>query len=126
MTIKTPEQIASEAAEGYLEDRDIRPEGGDTCLGAFAWELAESPTPYETMLEEFARRVIVIDRAQRDIYELIAEVLDDRAEGFHDDEYPEATERRRRAAEALRHEEGDSTWCDHIGPMIDAIEKDYA
>lgn len=64
---------------------------------------------------------------QRDLYELIAEALEDRADGW-DSDHPddaEIAERQRRAAEALRNNEGDEAWDRYIGPMLDEMEEEY-
>lgn len=84
-------------------------------------------TPSEDQFAEMAATAIERDRAQRDIYELIAEALDDRAEmgeerggaGYGD------PLKQRRAAEAIRNNEGDTAWDRFIGPMLDEIEEEY-
>lgn len=57
---------------------------------------------------------IETDRAQRDIYELIAEALDDRADWDDGD-----GERAQRAAEILRNNESEDAWDLYLGPMLD-------
>ena len=60
------------------------------------------------------------DRAQRDLYELIAEALDERHEMLGG---KQAT----KAASALRGEGGyiDTIWDCFIGPMLDQLERVY-
>lgn len=107
--MKTPTEIAAEIADlphigAYTNSRSINGDGFRRAIGVAAIEA---------------------DRAQRDLYELIAEALDDRAENLHDDEYPEHTERRKRAAQRLRDQSADDAWCDFIGPMLDDMEDRY-
>lgn len=77
--------------------------------------------------ELIAEKAIEADRAQRDIYELIAEALDDRvANDLYDDEQ---TERTKRAAARFRGEDGgweDDLWDKYIGPMLDQVAGDYS
>lgn len=125
--MKTTTQIAEEAARTLLAEHAIQHEflGNEAAIASLGWEMGEvGRLTYEEALRGLVRHAIEIDRAQRDMYELIAEALDDRVTGLHDAEYPEATERRKRAVAKIRNQDGDSLWCDHIGPMLDDIEED--
>lgn len=63
---------------------------------------------------------IETDRAQRDLYELIAEALDERAEIMEDERFA-------KAAAAVRGEGDyqDVIWDMWIGPMLDQLERVY-
>lgn len=58
------------------------------------------------------------DRAQRDIYELIAEALDERAENWGEEMPANAAERIREGRE------DDYIWDDYIGPMLDRLTEE--
>lgn len=62
---------------------------------------------------------IEADRKQRDIYELIAEALDERAENWDEPSYALAAQNVRDG-----HED-DYIWDEIIGPMLDAFENRY-
>lgn len=98
--MKTPEQIADEHIETWILGKTW----GD---------------PRQAIIA-----AIEADRAQRDIYELIAEALDERvANDLYDDEQ---TERTKKAAARFRGENGgweDDLWNKYIGPMLDDIEE---
>ncbi|NLA66436.1 MAG: hypothetical protein GX862_11110 [Leucobacter sp.] len=101
MTWKTPEQVARE-------------ELGSDALAGIGYE---QHLPYMI-------RAIEADRAARDLYALIAEALDERAE-MADNE----TEKQRtlKAAAAVRGEGNyqDPIWNMFIGKMLDGIERVY-
>lgn len=64
---------------------------------------------------------IEADRAKRDIYELIAEALDERGHMFGGE--GELSKLATRAAEVIRSDEDDTIWTLYIGPMLDALEQ---
>lgn len=72
---------------------------------------------------------IEADRKQRDIYELLAEALDDRAAGWDESGEPDVDSPAHRAAQELRGISNevriDTAWDDHIGPMLDRMEQEY-
>lgn len=91
--MKTPEQIADEVFKaGMLKESSIK---------------------------DLMVRSIEADRAQRDIYELIAEQLDERVETIDGLEWGQ---RAKRAAMAVRSGEHDDLWDRFIGPMLDRME----
>lgn len=103
--IKTAAEIAAEAMGAFTVT------GGDV----------------EECSVEFIREQIIAaveeDRKQRDLYELIAEALDERAE--LDEDAGEGYSYRARAVAAIRAGEGDELWDRHIGPMLDDIEAEF-
>lgn len=124
-TQRTPEQIAEDAADIVLRVNNYCGGKGAEILATnvetLGWALGEHIT-YETGLPQLVKAAIATDQAQRDIYELIAETLDERA-----DMSDEGDDRARNAAAAVRGEGGyrDPIWDTFIGPMLDGLERVY-
>lgn len=64
MTLKTPEQVAEEAARTVLTERDMPREGGEQWLAALCWALGDG-IEYEAGLTALVIAAIEADRAQR-------------------------------------------------------------
>ncbi|MCI2958237.1 hypothetical protein MN032_11060 [Agromyces atrinae] len=76
-----------------------------------AWALG-GQIDYQQGLEAIVAAAIKIDRAERDLIEVVAEVLDDRG----------ATD----AAALVRDTDpADDLWNNYVGPMLDSLEEDY-
>ncbi len=129
--MKSTEQVLEEAAGVVLRAHGYDLTPGLRLLATDHETLAVTLGTTITTLQGLAELVdaaISIDRAQRDIYELIAEALDDRAENWEAEDDPASREiaaRQRRAAATLRNNNGDTAWDHFIGPMLDAIETEY-
>lgn len=92
--MKAPEEIAHEA---YGQKPDT------------GWAVGSSE------IVPMITAAIEADRARRDLYQLIIEALEERAE-LGDEDRP------RRAAQAIRDGAHDDVWDLFIGPMLDGIE----
>lgn len=100
-TIKTPEQIATEAMNAFtVTDRDEE-------LGIDGDVEERSVGFIQTVIQQ----AIEADRAQRGIIEEIADVLDARGAAA--------------AAQLVRDTDPDDDLWNYISPMIDEIEDDY-
>lgn len=107
MTIKTPEQIATDAM-----DRHLDPENS----GLYGPDLETTTEVVQTLIVS----AIEADRAQRDLYELIAEQLDERASLEADD-----AEVASRAASEIRSDLHDDIWSSYVGPMLDELQEEF-
>lgn len=116
--MKTPEEIAAEQMAAF------------TLIESDRFPMDHDQAPYdveETAAWYIAEQIIAAikaDRKQRDLYELIAEALDERAQldtGDDGARHPAAEVLRNTSAEIIV----DTTWDDFIGPMLDAMEKEY-
>ena len=96
--MKTAEEIAGEI---------VHQNGGD------------GPHAYRNIIA-----AIEADRAQRGIYELLAEAMDERADNLEDADSEAFTRYRRAAAKHLRSDDCEA-WGDFIGPMLDEMEIVY-
>lgn len=99
MTIKTPAEIAQSIADQH----DFAAVG----------DLRNPEQVHEMMAD-----AIETDRKQRDVYELIAEALDDRSDWDNGE-----GERAQLAAALVRAGTEDSIWDRHFGPMLDDLMK---
>lgn len=116
-TLKTPEQITEAAAEAMVREHELMRVAGESARNSLAWELVSGDTLIvEHALEELVRRAIEADRAQRDLYELIAEALEGRADWDEGD-----GENAQRAADLLRAGTEDCIWDRYVGPMLDDL-----
>lgn len=114
MNILTPKQIAKK--------KITKQENG-------AYKLFEgSATTFNIPKKDAAlvRRAMILavetDRAQRDLYELIAQALDERAERDPLSEHIKGNARR--AAREVRHDQHDDLWDRFIRPMLDQMQKE--
>ncbi|MGK0740414.1 hypothetical protein ACSHWG_00795 [Leucobacter sp. Z1108] len=124
MTMKTALEIAEIAAENVVARYKTDRIEGESGVDSLVWALGEPVLEYEDGLRELVAEAIKLDRAQRDIYELLAEALDERAGLELDDDNA-----RHPAAEALRATSAeivvDTIWDEFIGPMLDGMEETY-
>jgi len=96
--MKTAEQIARDAFGGQPEPGEMIPARDAIRLAMIAVEA---------------------DREQRDLYELVAEALDERADWDGTE-----GEQAKSAAAAIRAEFDDDIWDRFIGPMLDRIARE--
>lgn len=97
--MNTPEQVAEQVARER---------------GVPAWAMRGAKTSADSLMA----RAVEADREQRDIYALIAEALDERAELLAGKEHS-------LAADVVRSEHEQDIWDKFIGPMLDAMQKEY-
>ncbi|WP_336652980.1 MULTISPECIES: hypothetical protein [unclassified Leucobacter] len=103
MTTKTADEIAAATLKRYCGDRP------DECAHT------------SSDISEMITYALTTDREQRDLYELIAKALDERAENDYAG-WAVHAEPVHRAARAIRDGEQDDIWDRFIGPMLDQIE----
>lgn len=120
----TEHNLPETAALAVLTKHNIAIEGAEeTYVSQLGWALG-STIPYEAGLKDYAAQVALAERERRDMYEVIAEVFEERAV-LAEEEDPGDTEtsfRQNEAARYVRENEDDLIWDNHIGPMLDDIE----
>lgn len=67
--MKTPEQIAEEAAQKLVTEHDIEHVDGESAVQALAWDLGVGQLTYEAGLTALVARAIEIDRTE--LYKLV-------------------------------------------------------
>lgn len=67
--MKTPEQIAEEAAQKLVTEQGIEHADGESAIQALAWDLGEGQLTYEAGLAALVAKAIEIDRSQ--LYPLV-------------------------------------------------------
>lgn len=101
------------AADDLLDEHGIERTSADP-LEDFIDQLGDQPREWTTRsgLEVLARYAIGLDRDQRDLVTVIAEVLDQRGANA--------------AAELVRQTDPqDDLWNNYLDPMLDELEGDY-
>ena len=112
MTIKTPEQIAEEAARTVLRDNGLKNPAREDPLVTLGFEMGDG-IEYEEALKQFALAAIEADRAQRqsDRYAEARAALEEYDAGNPDDPAEENLELADKVIEAIRptfrHDEWD-------------------
>lgn len=112
MTISI-DDLTTNAADDLLDEHGIDRTSLDP-LGDFVDQLGDPPREWTTRsgLQALARYAIGLDRDQRDLVTVTAEVLDQRGANT--------------AAELVRQTDPqDDLWNNYLGPMLDELEGDY-